>query len=101
MGGVCSSPSRMRRVNLYSRSACGLHCDTENCMSVSTDMQFSVSQWSPQAEREYKFTLRILEGELQTPPIPFPLRGLRGEIVLDNHQILVPELTAESGQTRL
>ncbi len=70
-------------------------------LSAEIDAQYRISQWRPGADREYKLTVHILDGELKNPPVPFPLRDVRGEIELDNQQIRVARLEAQSGAARL
>jgi hypothetical protein len=70
-------------------------------LSAEIDVQYRISQWRPGADREYKLTARILDGELKNPPVAFPLRDVRGEIELDNQQIRFTRLTAQSGPARL
>ncbi len=70
-------------------------------LSAVADLKFGVARWSPGAEFEYKLSVHVLDGELKTPPVPYPLRELRGDIDIENEQILVREFSALSGSTRL
>ncbi len=49
-------------------------------------------------EKEYGLSIHLLQGALATPPAPFPLTDLRGQIDIDNQQIRFRDLTAQSGQ---
>lgn len=70
-------------------------------LSGTGDVQFRIAQWRRDAEREYKVSVHLTQGELKNPPIPFPLRELRGDIELDNQQILLRNFSAQSGTTHL
>ena len=70
-------------------------------LTAELDVQYRISQWRPGADREYKLTVHILDGELKNPPVPFPLRDVRGEIELDNEQIRLTRLAAQSGAAHL
>src|SRR5579872_4881626 len=68
--------------------------------SATADAEFRLAQWRPGAEREYKVALHVLSGELKNPLVGFPLRDLRGGIALENDQILLRDVSAQSGPTR-
>ncbi len=74
---------------------------TKTGLSLAADVQFRIAQWRKDAEREYKVSLHVLQGEVKTPPVPFPLKELRGDIELENQQILLQNVSAQSGATRL
>ncbi len=65
---------------------------------ASADIQFRAAQGGTSAEKEYSLSIHLLQGALATPPAPFPLTDLRGQIDIDNQQIRFRELTAQSGQ---
>jgi len=68
---------------------------------AAADVQFRLKQWRTDAEREYKLGIHLLKGEWLNPPVPYPLRELRGDVTIDNHQIAFREMTAESGTTQI
>jgi len=70
-------------------------------LSLAADVQFRIAQWHKDAEREYKVSLHLLNGEVKTPPVPFPLKEVRGDIELENQQILLQNFSAQSGATHL
>jgi hypothetical protein len=70
-------------------------------LSLTTDLQFHIAQSNKDAEREYKVALQLVQGEMRTPPVPFPLKEIRGEIDIENRQILLRKLSAQSGATRV
>jgi hypothetical protein len=70
-------------------------------LSLTADAQFRISHWNKDAEREFKISLHLVQGEVATPPVPFPLKELRGDIEIENQQILVQKLSAQSGATRI
>jgi hypothetical protein len=65
---------------------------------AEADVHFRVAQLEPDAPKEYKLSVHLLQGVLTNPPAPFPLSDLRGQIELDNHQIRFREMSAQSGQ---
>ncbi|HEY2253479.1 MAG TPA: hypothetical protein VGH74_20535, partial [Planctomycetaceae bacterium] len=68
---------------------------------AAADVQFRVQQWQQRAEREYNVSIHVLRGELANPPLQFPLTDLAGHIELENQQIRLRELSAQSGPTRI
>ena len=68
---------------------------------AAADVTFRMQQWQQRAEREYNVSIHVLRGELANPPLQFPLTDLAGHVELENQQIRLHELTAQSGPTRI
>jgi hypothetical protein len=70
-------------------------------ISAAADVRIRAARWAPGAPFEYKIALSVRNGEIRNPPAPFPLSDVQGEITLDNNEIVVGEVTARSGTTRI
>jgi hypothetical protein len=68
---------------------------------ANADVQFRVAHGGASAPKEYKVSLRLLQGVLANPPFPFPLTDLRGQIDFNNQQIRFRDLSAQSGQVNV
>ncbi len=69
--------------------------------TATLDARFRVMQWQPDAELEYRAALHIEHGEVLNPWLPYPLYDLRGEVYLDNSQIVLRQFTGRNGATQM
>lgn len=67
----------------------------------TVDLKFFVAQTAPQTEWQFRTVIDLKQGTLSHPVLPFPLRGLTGEVYWDNQQMEFRNITAQNGTTRL
>ena len=65
------------------------------------DLKFHVAQTAPGVEWDFRTVIQLKQGTLSHPVLPFPLRGLAGEVYWDNQQIEFRNLLAQNGTTRI
>jgi hypothetical protein len=70
-------------------------------LESTLDLRFHIAQTAPQTEWEFRTIIDLKQGTLSHPVLPFPLRGLAGEVYWDNRQIAFKNLTAQNGTTRI
>ena len=64
-------------------------------------VRFRIAQWGPGKEPEYKCLMNVQQAQVDNPLLPFPLFDLNGQVYLDNHQLLVHQLTSKNGETSI
>jgi hypothetical protein len=69
--------------------------------SAVGDAEFRLRRWRPGAELEYNVSYHVLRGEMKNPPVPFPLRELRGDLEFKNDQLVVRDVSARTGVTQV
>ncbi|MFN0051142.1 MAG: hypothetical protein ACKV0T_03065 [Planctomycetales bacterium] len=75
--------------------------DTPIQFTGAANVDFHFSRPLPDQPWEYRLSLQLLEGEVSHPALPYNLRDLRGEIVLDAQRIEVRKLWAQSDATKI
>ncbi len=70
-------------------------------LESAVDVKFTVAQTAPETEWDIRAAIQLNHGTLSHPVLPFPLRGLDGEVYWDNRQIEFRNLTAQNGTTRI
>ncbi len=70
-------------------------------LETMLDLKFHIAQTEPQSEWEFRTIIQLKQGTLSHPILPFPLRGLAGEVYWDNRQIEFRNLAAQNGTTRI
>ena len=70
-------------------------------LECAVDMQFHVAKDSNHDELEFRTLIDIQQGQISNPVLPFPLHGLSGEVYWDNKQVILRQLTAKNGETRM
>jgi len=67
----------------------------------TVDLRFQVRQTAPGREWDFRMAMDLHQGTLSHPVLPFPLRGLAGEVYWDNRTMEFRNLTAQNGTTRI
>ncbi|MCA9069623.1 MAG: hypothetical protein KDA84_11900 [Planctomycetaceae bacterium] len=67
----------------------------------TVDLKFFVAQSAPRTEWQFRTVIDLKQGTLTHPVLPFPLRGLVGEVYWDNRQMEFRNVSAQNGITRL
>ncbi|MBD3676033.1 MAG: hypothetical protein HUJ26_21195 [Planctomycetaceae bacterium] len=70
-------------------------------LSGEMQVNFRLSQSAPRETVDYRLLVQLLQGELNHPLLPFPLRQLEGNVYLDRHQLLVRDVKAVNGKMEL
>lgn len=70
-------------------------------LKATFDVNFRVSRPEPQTIPTFRVAAKITDGEITNPALPFPLQDLRGDLYADNDRLVVKELTAYNGATKL
>lgn len=70
-------------------------------LSGEMGVNFRLTQASPNDRVDYRFLVNLIQGELDHPLLPFPLRQLQGTVYLDQHQLLVRDVRAVNGKMEL
>ena len=70
-------------------------------LSGEMKINFRVSQAGADQEIDFKVLLELIKGQLENPLLPFPLRDVQGKVYLDRNRILVRDVTAVNGETKI
>ncbi|MDG2389175.1 MAG: hypothetical protein P8M30_07630 [Planctomycetaceae bacterium] len=70
---------------------------------ISGEMQvnFRLAKSAPADPLDYKFLVEVQQGEIDHALLPFPLRQVQGVIYIDRQQLIVRDITAVNGKTKL
>ncbi|WP_166825030.1 hypothetical protein [Thalassoroseus pseudoceratinae] len=70
-------------------------------LECALDMEFHLAKDSSIEEMEFRTLIEIQQGQISNPVLPFPLHDLSGEVYWDNRQVILRDLSARNGETRL
>lgn len=70
-------------------------------VQADLDVEFRVTRWQRTAEPEFTTTVTVQQGSISNPALPFPLRDVEGVIKWDNRRVLLRDVSANHGATRL
>jgi hypothetical protein len=70
-------------------------------LKAKFNVTFGISRPEPKTIPRFWVAMKIEDGEITNPVLPFPLQDLRGELDADNDRFVVKQLTAHNGATKL
>lgn len=69
--------------------------------SANLDVEFNVAVKQPKTEPDFKLKVKVKQGQIENDALPFTLRDLTGTIDWDNDRLILSNLTAKNGKTRI
>lgn len=79
----------------------GSHALPDFGLESAVDVKFTVSQTAPETEWDIRAAVELKQGTISHAVLPFPLRGVDGEVYWDDKQIEFRNLVAQNGTTRV
>lgn len=96
--GTPVRPARMARSESPPAGACAIPALG---VSAHLEVAFQLSGDATGAPVQYQVGLRVKNGEIDNPALPVPLNHLQGEVFVDNSQVVLKEVQASNGDSRL
>lgn len=69
--------------------------------SIAADVEFEVKRPVNREPLQYSVAVQVLDGQVDRPPVEFPITDLRGSARFSNDQILIQDVTARSGNVSI
>lgn len=70
-------------------------------VAARLDVQFRIARPEPERQPNFKIRAEVLQGQCTHPAFPFPLHDLAGVVYCDNTQMVLQNLEAKNGITRI
>ena len=69
--------------------------------SGTLDVKFQVAVKEPNTEPQFTFQVNVKQGQIENEALPFPLHDLTGRIFWDNERLVLADMVATNGMTRI